>query len=72
MRKLLFVIVIGFGCVQAIAQTHKRVDSLLRDADLSQADTFRMKTYERLGDYYSDNNAGKAIEFLRKSKRYRG
>ncbi len=54
-------------CSTAFAQNSQIVDSLLKQLDTEKAASIRMKIYRRLGDYYMDNNAGKAIDYLEKS-----
>lgn len=49
------------------AQSNQLVDSLLKALDNASADTSRMKLYRRIGNYYTDNNAGKAIGYLEQS-----
>ncbi len=72
MRNVLLPFILLFSFAACFAQAPKAVDnvvdSLLHNVDLPQADSNRMKTYERLGDHYSDNNADKAIEFYEKAK----
>lgn len=50
------------------AQQNFPVDSLLREADATKADSTRMKIYNKLGNYYLNNNASKAIEYYEKAK----
>ncbi len=50
------------------AQTTSSIDTLLKAADREQRDTVRMKLYNKLGDFYMNNNAGKAIEYFEKAK----
>lgn len=60
---LLFLIPASAFCQQAIP-----IDSLFNAADNEKADTARMKIYNTIANYYLDNNAGKAIEYLEKAK----
>lgn len=48
------------------AQKNKTLDSLLQSADEEKADSNRLKTYNRIADYYLDNNPGKAIDYFLK------
>jgi tetratricopeptide (TPR) repeat protein len=52
----------------AYCQSTIPIDSLLKAADEEKADTARMKIYNKIANYYMDNNAGKAIEYLEKAK----
>ncbi len=54
-------------CIAATAQNKQLVDSLLKRLDTEKQDGIRMNVYRRLGDYYMDNNAGKAIGYLENS-----
>ncbi|MDO9376090.1 MAG: tetratricopeptide repeat-containing sensor histidine kinase [Ferruginibacter sp.] len=49
------------------AQTSS-VDSLLKSLDREKTDTGRMKLYNSIGNFYMDNNAGKAIDYLRQAR----
>lgn len=68
MYKLLF-----FCCFMAIAigatsQSLQQVDSLLKAIDKETADTSRLKLYHKIGNYYMDNNPGKAVEYFEKAQ----
>ncbi len=67
MYKLLLSLLMIVCYVAASAQNSKMVDSLLKRLDTEKADSIKMKIYRKLGDYYMDNNAGKAIEYLENS-----
>jgi signal transduction histidine kinase len=65
----LFISLVIIGCsFRVTAQNNKMVDSLLKALDATQADSVKMKIYRQLGEYYTDNNAAKAIGFLDKSQ----
>ncbi|MEP6674652.1 MAG: tetratricopeptide repeat-containing sensor histidine kinase [Ferruginibacter sp.] len=65
MNKLLLYFFFIAVSVTAAAQ-NKKLDSLLKSADAEKIDSNRLKTYNRIGDYYLDNNPGKAIEYFLK------
>jgi len=67
MYKFLFSLIMTVYCITASAQNPKMVDSLLKQLDTEKTDSIKMKIYRQLGDYYMDNNAGKAIDYLEKS-----
>ena len=62
-----FLLILFLCSFSAKAQNKKMVDSLLKKLDTETIDSSRMKIYRRLGSYYTDNNAGKAIGYLEKS-----
>ena len=68
MIKKLIVISILFIPVLCFCQQTIPLDSLLNAVDNEKADSNKIKIYNQLADYYMDNNAGKAIEYLEKSK----
>jgi signal transduction histidine kinase len=49
-------------------QSRRQVDSLLKAIDKDNTDSIQLKLYNRIGDYYMDNNAGKAIEYFEKAQ----
>lgn len=57
---LLFSLVI----FSATAQTTGEVDSLLKLVDTNIPDTAKLVAYRKIGNYYMDNNAGKAIAYF--------
>ena len=63
---LLSLLIVGCS-ITANGQSHKIVDSLLKALDTEKEDTARMKIYRKLGGYYTDNNAGKAIGYFENS-----
>jgi tetratricopeptide (TPR) repeat protein len=67
MQKILLSIFILLSAITAIAQSNKMVDSLLKKLDKEKVDSNRMKLYQKIGTYYIDNNAGKAIDYLENS-----
>ncbi|MEO6731527.1 MAG: tetratricopeptide repeat-containing sensor histidine kinase [Ferruginibacter sp.] len=67
-RLLLQVLFFIFCPLAAVTQTNKTVDSLLIALDTEKADSNRMMLYRRIGTYYTDNNAGKAIGYIEKSQ----
>ena len=66
MNKTILLLLAIFFSFAAIGQT-KEVDSLLKLLDKEKADSNRLKIYRTLGDFYIDNNPGKAIEYLNKA-----
>ncbi|RYF88796.1 MAG: tetratricopeptide repeat protein, partial [Chitinophagaceae bacterium] len=52
----------------AAAQSNVAIDSLLKAIDAQENDTARMRLLNKVGDFYMDNNAGKAIEYFEKAK----
>ena len=64
--KMIKIILVFFVCLNsftALAQS-KQVDSLLKLLDKEKVDSNRLKIYRTLGDFYTDNNPGKAIEYF--------
>lgn len=68
MHKIVVFLFVVFFSLQTRAQQNFPVDSLLREADATGADSTRMKIYNKLGNYYLNNNASKAIEYFEKAK----
>jgi signal transduction histidine kinase len=66
-KKLFFILLILLSS-HVFCQTKFQVDSLLKAADTETADSNKMKIYNTLANYYMDNNAGSAIEYLEKAK----
>ena len=66
MNKTILLLLAIFFSFAAIGQT-KEVDSLLKLLDKEKADSNRLKIYRTLGDFYIDNNPGKAIEYFNKA-----
>ena len=66
MYKFLLCCCLIFTTWTVAAQNIKKLDSLLRSADQEKIDSNRLKTYNRIGDYYLDNNPGKAIDYFLK------
>ena len=60
------------GSLFCAAQNRAQVDSLLKVVDTEPQDSLRMKAYNRLANYYMDNNPGKAIDYLEKAKAIAG
>lgn len=48
------------------AQTKSEADSLLKLVDTNIPDSSKLAAYRRIGNYYMDNNAGKAIQYFLK------
>src|SRR5690606_15561897 len=66
-QSLVFIVfLLNFS--HAEAQTKEYIDSLIRAADTEEADSARIDVYNKLGNYYMDNNVVKAITWLEKSK----
>ena len=63
MNKPLILLLACFISFAATGQS-KQVDSLLKLLDKENIDSNRLKIYRSLGDFYIDNNPGKAIEFF--------
>jgi hypothetical protein len=51
-----------------VGQSPRQVDSLLKPIDRENVDSNKLKLYHRIGNYYMDNNAGKAIEYFEKAQ----
>ncbi len=68
MIKRFFVIVCINLFVFCSARAQLNIDSLLKAADAETTDSARLKIYNKVGNYYMDNNPGKAIEYLEKAK----
>lgn len=68
MFKIFFTVLLVCAAVCSTAQSNVAIDSLLKAADMEQSDTARMRIYNQLGDFYMNNNAGKAIEYFEKAK----
>lgn len=66
-KTIVFLLLVSFSMATR-AQQNFPVDSLLREADATKADSSRMKIYNKLGNYYLNNNASKAIEYFEKAK----
>ncbi len=54
--------------ISATSQSRQQVDSLLTAIDKETADTSRLKLYHKIGNYYMDNNPGKAVEYFEKAQ----
>jgi signal transduction histidine kinase len=67
MQKTLLSIFMLLSALAASSQSNKMVDSLLNALDKEKVDSNRMKLYRKIGTYYIDNNAGKAIGYLENS-----
>jgi signal transduction histidine kinase len=63
MYKIFTAAFLIFFSLPAAAQS-KQVDSLLKLLDTEKADSNRLRIYNRIGNYYMDNNAGKAIQYF--------
>lgn len=63
MYKNFIAICFIFFSLTAAAQS-KQVDSLLKLLDIEKADSNLLRIYNRIGNYYMNNNAGKAIEYF--------
>ena len=68
MYKYLYGIFFLCTALQATAQNNFQADSLLKASETEQSDSGKMKIYNKLANYYIDNNAAKAIEYLEKAK----
>ncbi len=64
--KYFFLWMMAISPFLSSGQNHIVVDSLLKVADIEKSDSFRMIIFQKLGNYYLDNNAPKAIEFFEK------
>jgi len=63
------VLLLTVSCsLTSIGQQNFPIDSLLREADAVKADSTRMRIFNRIGNYYLNNNASKAIEYYEKAK----
>jgi signal transduction histidine kinase len=63
MYKNFIAVCLLFFSLPAAAQS-KQVDSLLKLLDSEKADSNRLRIYNRIGNYYMNNNAGKAIQYF--------
>ncbi len=68
MLKLIFLSFCVCYSFTLAAQNSKQADSLLKALDNAKTDSSRMKLYSRIGNYYMDNNAGKAIGYLQNAR----
>lgn len=68
MHQLVLSFLLIVSSAATFAQNNQLADSLLNALDKETADSNRMKIYRRIGNYYTDNNAGKAISYLEKSQ----
>ena len=62
MKRIIFVVSLLLS-VTAHSQPQKEVDSLLQLLDKTTADTTLLSLNRRIGNFYMDNNADKAMEF---------
>jgi two-component system sensor histidine kinase/response regulator len=67
MYKLLLTICLLALQEISAAQNNVQLDSLLKAVDAEKADSNKMRLYRQIGNFYSNNNAGKAIEYYVKS-----
>ncbi|RYY68565.1 MAG: tetratricopeptide repeat protein [Chitinophagaceae bacterium] len=65
MRKILFLFLFALS-QPGFSQTNKTLDSLLTEADKPLPDSLKLKVYNEIGFIYTDNNAGKAIDYFLK------
>ena len=68
MYKLLFLSCCIAIAIGATSQSRQQVDSLLKAIDKETADTTRLKLYHKIGNYYMDNNPGKAVDYFEKAQ----
>ena len=68
MHKIFWSLIFTCAITFANGQTNTSIEDLLKAADNEQNDTARMRILNQLGDFYMDNNAGKAIEYFEKAK----
>jgi len=64
MNKTILLLLACFLSFTVIGQS-KQVDSLLKLLDKEKADSNRLKIYRNIGNFYVDNNPGKAIEYFK-------
>lgn len=64
MIKTILLLLACFLSFTVIGQS-KQVDSLLKLLDKEKADSNRLKIYRNIGNFYVDNNPGKAIEYFK-------
>lgn len=64
MIKIILVFFVCLNSFMTMAQS-KQVDSLLKLLDKEKADSNRLKIYRNIGNFYVDNNPGKAIEYFK-------
>ncbi len=65
--KFIFLFTVLFFCTAAFCQVNKQVDSLLNVLDTEQHDSNTLKTLNRIGSYYIDNNPSKAVEYFERA-----
>jgi signal transduction histidine kinase len=67
MKKLLSLIAALFICTTTFCQAGKEVDSLLKALDAEVVDSNALRTLNRIGYFYIDNNPTKAITYFEQS-----
>ena len=65
--KTLFLFLSLLFCTTLFSQVNKEVDSLLKALDTEIQDSNKLRTLNRIGNYYIDNNPSKALEYFERS-----
>ncbi len=65
--KNLFLFLSLLFCTTSFSQVNKEVDSLLKALDTEIQDSNKLRTLNRIGNYYIDNNPSKALEYFERS-----
>ena len=65
MKTITSTILFAFVWSIGFTQSKQQVDSLLKLLNTEIADTTKLKVYTKIGNYYIDNNADKAIEYFK-------
>lgn len=65
--KNLFLFLSLLFCKTSFSQVNKEVDSLLKALDTEIQDSNKLRTLNRIGNYYIDNNPSKALEYFERS-----
>ena len=68
-KKIIIGCILYFVSIVTFAQT-KQVDSLLKLLDAATADSSKMRLNNKIGNFYLDNNANKAIQYFEKAVGY--
>ncbi|WP_462252700.1 tetratricopeptide repeat-containing sensor histidine kinase [Ferruginibacter sp.] len=65
--KNIFLFLSLLFCTTLFSQVNKEVDSLLKALDTEIQDSNKLRTLNRIGNYYIDNNPSKALEYFERS-----
>jgi signal transduction histidine kinase len=67
MRKSIVLLSALLFCTVIFSQVNKELDSLLKALDTEKTDSNLLRTFNRIGSYYIDNNPTKAITYFERS-----